>query len=267
MKKFMTIFAAAVMCMSITAAVAESAEYQASVTYENGEITVSGLNGSAELIHVSYSNGVPNGVSVTETGNDTMSVNAEPGDRFFLWDSITGMVPLAATVTVTDEADDGGALVVYFSATGNTERIAGYIAEAADADVFELTPVDPYTSADLRWTDENSRVVYEYEHPDERDVELTEYTVEDWDSYDTVFIGYPIWWGIAAWPVNGFVEANDFSGKTVIPFCTSSSSGIGESGELLEEMAGTGEWLEGMRFRGSTSESDVAEWVDGLGLR
>ena len=112
MKKFMTIFAAAVMCMSITAAVAESAEYQASVTYENGEITVSGLNGIAELIHVSYSNGVPDGVSVTETGNDTMSVNAEPGDRFFLWDSITGMVPLAAPVTVTDEADDGGALVV-----------------------------------------------------------------------------------------------------------------------------------------------------------
>lgn len=265
MKKLISMFTAAVMCASISAA-AEAAGYQASVTYENGEITISGLNDSAELIHVSYSDEVPDGVSVTEAGNGTMSVNAEPGDRFFLWDSITGMVPLADPVTVPDEADDGGALVVYFSATGNTESIAGYIAEAAGADIFELTPVEPYTSADLRWTDENSRVVYEYEHPDERDVELTEYTVENWDQYDTVFIGYPIWWGIAAWPVNGFVEANDFSGKTVIPFCTSSSSGIGESGELLEEMAGTGEWLEGMRFRGSASESDVAEWVDGLGL-
>lgn len=265
MKKLISMFTAAVMCASISAA-AEAAGYQASVTYENGEITISGLNDSAELIHVSYSDEVPDGVSVTEAGNGTMSVNAEPGDRFFLWDSITGMVPLADPVTVPDEADDGGALVVYFSATGNTESIAGYIAEASGADIFELTPVEPYTSADLRWTDENSRVVYEYEHPDERDVELTEYTVENWDSYDTVFIGYPIWWGIAAWPVNGFVEANDFSGKTVIPFCTSSSSGIGESGELLEEMAGTGEWLEGMSFRGSASESDVAEWVDGLGL-
>ena len=91
-------------------------------------------------------------------------------------------------------------------------------------------------------------------------------TVENWDSYDTVFIGYPIWWGIAAWPVDGFVEANDFTGKTVIPFCTSSSSDIGDSGMLLEEMAGTGEWLEGMRFRGSASESDVAEWIAELEL-
>lgn len=265
MKRFIAIFAAAMMCISITAA-AEAADYQASVTYENGEITISGLDSSAELIQISYSDGVADGLTVTEAGNGTMSVNAKPGDRFFLWNSFADMVPLAAPVTVSDEVDGGGTLVVYFSATGNTERVAGYIAEAAGADIFELTPVEPYTSADLNWTDENSRVVYEYENPDERDVELTEYTVEDWDSYDTVFIGYPIWWGIAAWPVNGFVEANDFSGKTVIPFCTSSSSGIGESGELLEDIAGTGDWLEGMRFRGSVSESDVAEWVDGLGL-
>ena len=79
-------------------------------------------------------------------------------------------------------------------------------------------------------------------------------------------IGYPIWWGIAAWPVSSFVEANDFTGKTVIPFCTSSSSGLGESGDLLEELAGTGAWLEGQRFRSSVSEADVADWVNGLAL-
>lgn len=77
---------------------------------------------------------------------------------------------------------------------------------------------------------------------------------------------YPIWWGIAAWPVDGFIAANDFTGKTVIPFCTSSSSGLGESGELLEEAAGTGEWLEGMRFSSSVSEADVQDWVEELGL-
>ena len=91
-------------------------------------------------------------------------------------------------------------------------------------------------------------------------------TVEGWDQYDTVFIGYPIWWGIAAWPVDAFIEANDFTGKTVIPFCTSASSGLGESGELLAEMAGTGDWLEGHRFSSNVSESDVQSWLDGLGL-
>ena len=116
-------------------------------------------------------------------------------------------------------------LVVYFSATGNTESAANLIAEATGADVFKLEPVEPYTDADLNWTDESSRVVYEHDNPDDRHVELVADTVENWDQYDTVFIGYPIWWGIAAWPVDTFVEANDFTGKTVIPFCTSSSSG------------------------------------------
>lgn len=97
-----------------------------------------------------------------------------------------------------------------------------------------------------------------------RDVELASTTVPNWDTYDTVFIGYPIWWGIAAWPTDGFVKANDFTGKTVIPFCTSASSGIGDSGKLLEEEAGTGNWLDGMRFRSSASEDDVKSWVDGL---
>ena len=86
--------------------------------------------------------------------------------------------------------------------------------------------MEPYSDDDLNWTDDNSRVVYEHDNPDARDVELVESTVSDWESYDTVFIGYPIWWGIAAWPVDGFIEANDFTGKTVIPFCTSSSSGL-----------------------------------------
>lgn len=157
-------------------------------------------------------------------------------------------------------------LVVYYSATGNTESVANDIAAALDADVFELEPVDPYTEEDLNWTDDNSRVVAEYENEDERDVELVNTSVDNWEEIDTVFIGYPIWWGIAAWPVNQFIENNDFTGKTVIPFCTSSSSGLGESGELLAQMAGTGDWQEGMRFRSGVDEADVQEWVNGLGL-
>ncbi|MBM6682040.1 flavodoxin [Pseudoflavonifractor capillosus] len=163
-------------------------------------------------------------------------------------------------------AEESNVLVVYYSATGNTERVANAIAQATGGDLFELTPADPYTDDDLNWTDENSRVVQEYENPEERDVELTAYTPDNWADYDVVYIGYPIWWGIAAWPVDGFVEANDFTGKTVIPFCTSSSSGLGESGQRLAQLAGTGTWLEGERFRSGASQEDVTAWVESLGL-
>ena len=174
--------------------------------------------------------------------------------------------PDASEPEDSQSGESGGVLVVYYSATGNTENVAGYIAEATGGDLFELEPAEPYTDADLNWTDENSRVTLEHEDESLRDIELVADTVDNWDSYDTVFIGYPIWWGIAAWPVDGFVEANDFTGKTVIPFCTSSSSGLGQSGELLAEMAGTGDWQEGQRFRSSASQEDVTEWVDSLGL-
>lgn len=164
------------------------------------------------------------------------------------------------------ESAEGKTLVVYYSATGNTEEAAGYIAAATGADTLELVPVEPYTDEDLNYNDDSSRVVYEHDNPDARDVELVESTVSDWESYDTVFIGYPIWWGIAAWPVDAFIEANDFTGKTVIPFCTSASSGLGESGKLLAEAAGTGNWLEGIRFSSSVSEAAVQTWLEELGL-
>ncbi len=191
-------------------------------------------------------------VTVTSTPAPTSSPASEP-------DGEPSEEPAGAETDAPGAG--GGTLVVYFSATGNTETVAGYIAEAAGADVFVIEPAEPYTSSDLNWTDENSRVVQEYEDESLRDVELVTAEVPDWESYDTVLIGYPIWWGIAAWPVSSFVSANDFSGKTVIPFCTSSSSGLGQSGELLEEAAGSGTWLEGMRFSSSVSGSDVAEWV------
>lgn len=182
----------------------------------------------------------------------------------------TSQTTESETETVTEQAaettGDGKTLVVYYSASGNTEAVANVIAEVTGGDLFELEPTTPYSDADLNWTDDNSRVTREHENEDERDVELVSATVENWDSYDTVFVGYPIWWGIAAWPVDGFIEANDFTGKTVIPFATSSSSGLGESGELLAEMAGTGNWQEGMRFRSGVSADDVTGWVEELEL-
>ena len=168
--------------------------------------------------------------------------------------------PTTSTPDAAEPTGDSNVLVVYYSASGNTEAVAGYIAEATGGDLFAITPAEPYTSDDLNWTDENSRVSQEYAEESLRDVEQSSAALENWDSYDTVFIGYPIWWGIAAWPTDSFVEANDFTGKTVIPFCTSSSSGLGQSGELLAELAGTGDWLEGQRFRSGVSQEDVSEW-------
>ena len=172
----------------------------------------------------------------------------------------------AATGDADNTASGSKVLVVYYSASGNTKRVAEDIAEAADGDLFEITPAEPYTSDDLNWTNSDSRVSREHDDESLRDVPLTTTEVENWDDYDTVFIGYPIWWGIAAWPVDTFVKNNDFTGKTVIPFATSSSSGMGQSGTLLSEMAGTGDWQDGQRFSSGASQSDVADWVSGLGL-
>ena len=165
--------------------------------------------------------------------------------------------------------DLDNALVVYYSATGNTGEAAGYIASITGADVFEIVPADPYTSEELTWTDPESRVSTEHDARVAGEtvaVELTQTTPDNWDSYDTVFIGYPIWWGESAWPVESFVRANDFTGKTVIPFCTSASSSIGESGRLLAELAGTGDWLEGQRFPSGVTQRDVEAWLDQNGL-
>lgn len=167
----------------------------------------------------------------------------------------------------TDSSSNSKILVVYYSATGSTKAVADTIADTTGADLFEITPVDPYTSDDLNWTNDNSRVSVEHNDESKRDVPLTKTTPDNWADYDIVFIGYPIWWGIAAWPVNNFVEGNDFTGKTVIPFCTSSSSGLGQSGDLLADMAGTGNWQDGERFSSSASSSKVESWVNGLDLK
>lgn len=178
--------------------------------------------------------------------------------------SVSSASDETSATTEESSTDLGNVLVVYYSATGNTERVANSIAEATGGDLFEIEPTEPYTDDDLNWNDESSRVSREYEDESLRDVPLVNTTVDGWDDYDTVFIGYPIWWGIAAWPVDGFVEANDFSDKTVIPFATSASSGMGQSGELLADLAGTGGWQDGMRFSSGAGDDEVQEWVETL---
>ncbi len=171
-----------------------------------------------------------------------------------------------APETATAPAASGGkTLVVYFSATGNTKAAAEAIAAATGGDLLELESAEPYTSADLDYNNADSRVSREHDDASLRDVALKTTTVANWADYDTVYIGYPIWWGIAAWPVDTFVKANDFTGKTVIPFCTSGSSDIGESGTQLAALAGTGDWQTGKRFASAVTQQEVADWVKSLG--
>ena len=163
----------------------------------------------------------------------------------------------------TDAEPAGNVLVAYFSATGNTEGVGTAIAERLGADVFAIEAAQPYTEADLNYSDDASRT--SVERADGINPELAQVTPDGWADYDTVLLGYPIWWGEAAWPLRTFVEGNDFDGKTVVPFCTSGSSGIGSSAELLAEMAGAGEWREGERFSAGAGD-EAADWVVGLGL-
>lgn len=158
----------------------------------------------------------------------------------------------------------GRVLVAYFSGSGNTRAVAEDIAADLDADIFEITPVEAYSEEDLDWTVDSSRVNVEHEDESLRVIELEQVTPDDFAEYDTVFLGYPIWWSIAAWPVDGFVSGNDFAGKTVIPFCTSTSSGLGDSAQLLEELTGTGTWLQGHRFPSSATAEEVSSWLETL---
>ncbi len=166
------------------------------------------------------------------------------------------------TKTVSSDTESSGkTLVVYFSATGTTKGVAEQIASIANADIYEITAAQPYSSDDLNWNDSNSRTTIEQNDKTVRPVIGSEQA--NLDGYDTIFIGYPIWWGEEPRIMDTFVESYDFTGKTMIPFCTSGGSGIGASGDNLKANAGTGNWLEGERL---SSSSDIEGWIKGLNL-
>ncbi len=152
-----------------------------------------------------------------------------------------------------------GILVVYFSATGTTKGIAEKIASVTGGDLYEITAAEEYTEADLNYNDSNSRTTHEQDDPSVRP-EISSETIS-LDGYSTVYIGYPIWWGEEPRIMDTFVESCDFDGITVIPFCTSGSSGIGRSGKNLADNAGSGNWLEGRRFDGGASEEEISSWI------
>ena len=172
----------------------------------------------------------------------------------------------AATESETPENDaaEQKILVAYFSATGTTEGVAEQIAEGLSCDLYEITPQDPYTDADLNYSDTNSRTTSEMN--DENARPAISGSVSDMAQYDVVFLGYPIWWGEAPRIINTFLESYDFSGKTIVPFCTSGSSGISSSVSALKPLASGATWLESRRFGGGVSDETVMEWVRSLNL-
>ena len=161
-----------------------------------------------------------------------------------------------------DTASHSDVLVAYFSATGTTKGIAEKIAAITGGDLYEIVPAEPYSDADLNWNDRNSRSTKEQNDKSVRpEIGSADISME---GYTTVYLGFPIWWGEEPRILDTFVEKYSFEGITVIPFCTSSSSGIGHSGPNMEALAGNGTWLQGSRFGGSTPEADIQSWIEGL---
>lgn len=187
------------------------------------------------------------------------------------WDAATQTITLrsgvaegAAGAEQPSNENDAKVLVAYFSATNNTEKVAGLIATELNADLYEITPAIPYTAADLDYGNSNSRTSQEMNDPAARPA--ISGSLENMADYDVVFLGYPIWWGQAPKIISTFLEAYDFSGKTIVPFCTSSSSGIGSSATNLQDLTAEATWLAGQRFAGSASQAEVANWLNSLNL-
>lgn len=153
----------------------------------------------------------------------------------------------------------GKTLVAYFSASGVTEKLAKKLAEAIGADLYEIKPEQIYTKADLNWMDKKSRSSVEMNDRDSRPSIATK--VENMEQYEAVFVGFPVWWYREPSIIDTFMEAYDFSGKKVIPFCTSGGSGIGDSAKNLQELAPRAKVVEGKRFSAMTSEKQLKEWA------
>lgn len=166
--------------------------------------------------------------------------------------------------TDNQDAQEHKILVAYFSATGTTKGVAEHIANGLNADIYEIVPEEAYTDADLDYNDNNSRTTIEMNDPDARPA--ISGSVENMEQYDIIFVGYPIWWGEAPRIVSTFVESYDFSGKTIVPFCTSGGSDIGSSATSLEQLTNGATWLDGRRLNGSDSQDTVMEWVNSLDL-
>ena len=197
-----------------------------------------------------------------ETVNDAERENGQTVSDGSVSEKLNSPAENTPSEETADANENNGTLVVFFSVTGTTKGVAEKIAGITGADTYEIKAAQEYTDADLDWNDSNSRSTKEQNDSSVRP-EIGSEAVS-LDGYSTIYIGYPIWWGEEPRIMDTFVESYSFDGKTVIPFCTSGSSGIGRSGQNLADNAGSGTWLDGKRFGGDVSEDEIRVWIESM---
>lgn len=238
MRKIMTVLITAFAALSLTAC--------------------SGNNGntSSGSVNSENTNSSGTGLIAESTAPESSSGNADISDSSQTVSDNVSSAP--------EDSDGTNILVAYFSATNTTEGVANTIADCLNADLYEITPEQPYTAGDLDYHNDKSRSTIEMNDPDSRPA--ISGSVENMEQYNIVFIGYPIWWGEAPRILCTFVESYDFSGKTIVPFCTSGGSGVGSSSINLEKLTSGATWLSGTQLNGSASKDSIAKWINGLEL-
>ena len=184
--------------------------------------------------------------------------------KFFALMLCMTLVTACFPVFAEETAPHSHILVVYFSATGTTRGVAEKLAEGLSADLYEIVPEEPYTGADLNYNNSRSRTSIEMDDPACRPAIAGE--LPDLAAYDTILIGYPIWWGDAPRIMSTFAESVDLTDKTLAVFFTSGSSGLGGSMRHLEQQSGAGTWLEGKRFTNRTTVEELVNWAKSLGI-
>lgn len=226
-------------------------------------LSIAGALGAAALMSLA---GCGSPSAQQSAANSGASASSEGASSSAATSSSAASAAATSSSPSSASSSSGKVLVAYFTGTGNTRTVAHDIADHTGGDLFEVTPKDPYTNEDLNFNNTDSRVDREYDGRSSRDIPLAQSAPDNFDDYDVVFIGYPIWWSDAAWPIRHFVSDNDFKGKTVIPFCTSLSSPLGSSASNLEKLSNGGTWGDGHRFGEQPKMSEVDAWVDSLDL-
>lgn len=277
MKKIASIFLALVMIIGLVACsqVPETSDPSgSSATLDNSTVQTGSEDTDSEsspdsIPDASDSNSGSNTNANGNTSNNSQNTNSS-GNRNDPPDSSTssnnGGNATSNPTEASHPSEDTSAkiLVAYFSATGTTEGVAQTAADVMGADIYEIIPETPYTSADLNYNDNSSRTTKEMNDPNARPA--ISGSVSDMAQYDIVFIGYPIWWGDAPRIISTFMESYDFSGKTIVPFCTSGGSGVGSSARNLEKLTSGATFADGQRLSGNASRSAIVSWINGLNL-
>ena len=198
--------------------------------------------------------------SLTACGGSQAQTAAEPAAAEEQKESADAVAEAQKEAEAPAPAEHSEVLVAFFSATGTTKGVAEKIASVTGGDLYEILAAEPYTADDLNYNDNSSRSTKEQDDKSARpEIGSDEISLE---GYTTIYLGFPIWWGEEPRILDTFVEKYSFEGITVIPFCTSGGSGIGRSGPNMEELAGSGTWLEGQRFSGSVSEEELQSWIE-----